>query len=264
MTGKGDKERRGGRNPSYIVPAVDRAIRILSLLRGREREMTIAEVTQATGWHKSSVHKLLVTLNDHGLLDRDPATKRYSLGVALSEYGRIALSGLDVRQAAKPFLKALVEYSGETAALSILRGIRMTLVDVEESPFEVRVALVVGMNEPATVTSNGKALLAYLPEDRANQIIREAGLPAMTRKSITKSGRYRQDLVGVRARGYAIDCGEYQDGITGISAPVLDSKGQVIGALSIAGPSFRMKRDKLRDYGKKCSESAAQLSALLK
>ncbi len=248
---------------AYIVPAVDRAARILSMLRTEGREMTIAEISDATGWHKSSVHKLLVTLNYHGLLDRDSTTKRYSLGVALSEYGRIALSGLDVRQAAKPYLKALVDFSGETAALSLLRGTKMTLVDVEQSPSQIRVALTVGMRAPATTTSNGKAVLAYLPESQAVEIMRIEGLPAMTRKSITKPGAYNVDLAATRERHYATDYEEYQEGITGVSAPVFDSRKQAIGALSIAGPAFRMTRDKTRNYGTKCAEMAAQLSATL-
>lgn len=70
---------------AYIVPAVDRAARLLSLLR-TETQMTISEITEATGWHKSSVHKLVVTLNHHGLLDHDESTRKYSLGAVLAEY----------------------------------------------------------------------------------------------------------------------------------------------------------------------------------
>jgi DNA-binding IclR family transcriptional regulator len=247
----------------YIVPAVDRAVRILSLLRSEGREMTIAEIGELTGWHKSSVHKLLVTLHYHGLLDRDPATKRYSLGVALYEYGRTAVQGLDVRRAAKPFLKMLVDHSGETAALSILRETQLTLVEVEESPSQIRVALAVGLRAPATTTSNGKAVLAFLPENRLLEILKAEGLPAMTKKSITKTGAYRADLDATRNRGYATDCEEFQEGITGVSAPVFDAAGHVIGALSIAGPAFRMTRDKIGSYGRKCVEFAEQLSSQL-
>jgi len=257
------KPNKGTTSRAYIVPAVDRAARILSLLRTEGREMTIAEIADATGWHKSSVHKLMVTLNYHGLLDRDAITKRYSLGVALSEYGRIALNGLDVRHAAKPILRTLVEYSGETAALYILRGSQMTLVDVEESPTQVRVSLNIGMRSPATTTSNGKAVLAYLPDDRVAEIMKIEGLPAMTRKSITRPSAYRVDLAATRERGYATDYEEYQEGIAGISAPVFDSRKQVIGALSIAGPAFRMSKDKIRNYGKRCADMAAQLSSML-
>ena len=259
------KNEHGGAFQSrYIVPAVDRAAHILSLLGTEGREMTIAEIASATGWHKSSVHKLLLTLNYHGLLDRDQFTKRYSLGVMISEYGRIALNGLDVRKAAKPFLKALVDYTGDTAALAILRGTKITLVDIEESKARVRVSLAIGMKTPATTTSNGKAVLAYLPKSRVMEIMRIEGLPAMTKKSITNPEAFLQDLASVRRRGYATDYEEYQEGVFGISAPVFDSKEQVLGALSIARPAFRTAKDKTRHYGSKCAEIAAQLSAKLK
>jgi IclR family transcriptional regulator, KDG regulon repressor len=263
-----DKSRQGtfreAGNRAYIVPAVDRAIRILSLLKTAAQGMTIADISDMTRWPKSSVHKLLVTLNFHGLLNRDETTKRYSLGVALSEYGRIALNGLDVRRAAKPLLKKLVEFSGETAALSMLHGSQMTIVDIEESPAQVRVILNVGMRSPATTTSNGKAVLAYLPENRSNEILRTEGLPAMTKKSITKIGAFKVELATTRKRGYATDFDEYQEGITATSAPVVDSGEQVIGTLSIAGPSFRMTKGKARVYGKKCAALAAELSAALR
>ena len=247
---------------AYIVPAVDRAARILSLLR-TEKHMTIAQIAHATGWHKSSVHKLLITLNYHGLLDHDRLTKRYSLGVLLTEYGRIALNNLDFRNIAKPILKDLVDFSRETAALAILRGSQLVLVDVEEPQVQIRVSLNIGMTAPATTTSNGKAVLAWLPESQVNEIMQIEGLPALTRKSITKPELFRAALAAVRERGYATDFEEYQEGVAGISVPVLDSRKQVICAISLAVPAYRMNVSKTRKYGKKCAEMTARLSSML-
>jgi IclR family KDG regulon transcriptional repressor len=254
----------GANKRPHMVPAVDRAARILSLLRTEGREMTSAEIADATGWHKSSVHKLLVTLNYHGLLDRDATTKRYSLGVALLEYGRVSLNSLDIRYIAKPFLKALVEYSGETAGLSILRGTQMIFVDIEEPQIQIRVSLFVGMRSPATTTSNGKAVLAWLPESQVNEIMQMEGLPAATKKSIIKPAAFLAELAATRERGYATDYEEYEEGVAGISAPVLDSRGQAMGALCVAMPVFRMTKEKIRNYGKKCAELTAQLSSILR
>jgi DNA-binding IclR family transcriptional regulator len=265
-----DKKTRDAKNDmpgednkrTYLVPAVDRAIRILALLRSERREMTIAEISEATGWHKSSIYKLLLTLNHHGLLARDPITKRYSLGVALMEYGRAVLNGFDIQHAAKPSLKALGQYSGESVAVSVLRGTKMTLVEVEESTAQVRISLAVGMTTSATATSHGKAVLAYLPENQLNEILRIEGLAKNTKKSIANPGLYRADLEAVRKRGYATDLEEFETGIMGISAPVFASKA-VIGAILMALPAFKMTKEKIRLYGKKCAEEAARISALL-
>jgi DNA-binding IclR family transcriptional regulator len=259
-----NKNKVQSRNPklAYIVPAVERAIRILSLLKTERREMTIAEISEATGWNKSSIYKLLLTLDHYGLLARDPLTKRYSLGVALMEYGRAVLNGFDIQHAAKPSLRALAEYSGGSVAVSILRGTKMTLIEIEESTAQVRISLAVGMTTSATATSHGKAVLAHLPESQLNEILRIEGLAKNTKKSITNPGLYRADLETVRKRGYAIDSEEFEEGITGISAPVFASKA-AIGAILIVLPAFKATKEKIRLYGKKCSEEAARISALL-
>jgi IclR family transcriptional regulator, KDG regulon repressor len=250
--------------PVYLVPAVDRALEILALLRAEGREMSLAEITKATGWHKSSVQRVLATLNYHGFLQRDEATKRYILGIALAEYGRIALNNLDIRQLAKPFLQALVNFSGETAVLAILNETKMVMIDKREPLNQIRASPFLGTRFPATATSNGKALLAWLPEERVNEIMQIEGLPTTTDRSITTPSAYRSDLAAVRERGYAIDREEFQEGVSGVSAPVFSPKGQVIATLSVVGPAFRMMEENIRDFGKECVKVAAQLSTKLR
>jgi DNA-binding IclR family transcriptional regulator len=251
----------GNKKCVYLVPAVDRAVRILELLKAHKDEMTLAEITKATGWHKSSIQKLLVTLSHHGVLERDETTKRYSLGISLAEYGRIALNSLDIRLAAKPYLKELVDYSGETAVLAILNATKMVMVDKKEPVLQIRASPFIGSRFPATATSNGKALLAWLPEDRVDEILKIEGLAAFTPKSIVNRAAYRLDLAATRKRGYAIDCGEFQEGACGVSAPILGLGRQVIATISIVGPEFRVTEKKIQDYGPKCVEVAGKLSA---
>jgi IclR family transcriptional regulator, KDG regulon repressor len=248
----------------YLVPAVDRALEILALLRSEGREMNLAEISKATGSHKSSVQRLMTTLSHHGFVKRDEMTKRYALGIALAEYGRVALNNLDIRQIAKPFLQSLVEYSGETAVIAILNDTKMVMIDKREPVSQIRASPYIGMRFPATATSNGKALLAWLPEDRVAEIIQIEGLPAATKNSIVRPSAYRADLLATRERGYAIDREEFQDGVSGVSAPIFNPKGQVIATLSVVGPAFRMTEENLRKHGEKCVELAAQLSIQLR
>jgi DNA-binding IclR family transcriptional regulator len=250
--------------PVYLVPAVDRALSILALLRSEGREMSIAEIAKATGWHKSSVQRLLATLNHHGFIGRDEISKRYSLGITLAEYGRVALNNIDIRQIAKPFLKELVDYSGETAVLAILNGTKMVMIDKREPPIQIRAAPFVGMRFPATATSNGKVLLAWLPEDQVANIMQIEGLPASTRNSIVKPSEYRADLAAVRQRGYAIDREEFQEGVSGVSAPIFSPRGLVVATISLVGPAFRMTEPNIKDYGEKCVKVAAELSTTLR
>jgi IclR family acetate operon transcriptional repressor len=118
------------------------------------------------------------------------------------------------------------------------------------------------MVAPATSTSNGKAVLAFLPESQVNEIIKTEGFPKRTTKTITKIGIFRKELAAIRERGYATDFEEFNEGLVAVSAPVFDSRGVPMGALAIAGPAFRMTKKKIWHYGKKCAETTAQLSAL--
>jgi IclR family KDG regulon transcriptional repressor len=226
--------------------------------------MTLMEIAKATGWHKSSIHKLLVTLKHHGVLERDPSTKRYYLGISLAEYGRIALDKLDIRVTAKPFLKELVDYSDETAVLATLKGTKMIMIDKREPFKNIRVSPYIGMRFPATATANGKALLAWLPEDKVGEIMLIEGLPKSTKKSIVDVESYRADLAETRRRGYAIDREEIYEGVSGVAAPVFTPGGKAVATLSIVGPEFRMTDERIHDFGRKCVELAAKLSDCLR
>jgi IclR family acetate operon transcriptional repressor len=250
-------------NYEYSVPAVDRAARILMLLRKAARPMTIAEVTEATGWHKSSVHKLLVTLSHHGLLDRNETTKQYSLGIALIDYGQFVLKDLDIAYKAKSFLKELEEYSRETANYCILRGTQMVIVDSVESKIDLRVVPPVGTVNSLIEKSNGKAALAFLPESQTNKILEIEKLPAYTKHSITDPDAFRKELAAIRKLGYATDIEEFREGISAISAPVFASARRVVGTLTLVGPAFRITKDKIPLFGKKCVETAERLSAMM-
>jgi DNA-binding IclR family transcriptional regulator len=249
---------------TYLVPAVDRAARILLILASGAQELTLAEIASATGWHKSSVHKILMTLSRHGFLDRDEATKRYSLGIALVRCGQAVFSNLQVNRSVKQSLKELADFSGETANLAILRGTKMVIVDVMESQIELRVSPPIGTMDSVTTKSNGKAVLAWLPVSQVDEIIKMEGLPAKTRNSITKVKLFQNELIAVRERGYATDFEEFQEGISAVSAPLFNSEGHVTGTLSIIGPASRMTKERMELYGRKCAEAAAQLSPMIR
>ncbi|MHB8765494.1 MAG: IclR family transcriptional regulator [Deferrisomatales bacterium] len=245
--------------PAYLVPAVDRALRILELLKTGGRELGVVEIAAATGWNKSTVQKLLVTLLHHGIVERDERTKRFSLGLALAEYGRAALNKFDIRRAARPFLDELVELSGETAVLGLRQGSTLVMIDKREPPAQIRVSPFLGQAHPATATAHGKALLAWLPEPEREGLCRAAGLPARTPRSITDPALFRADLAATRERGYAEEYDEYQEGVSGVAAPVFGPGGQVLATLSVVGPTFRMSPERMREFGLRCVEKAAEL-----
>ncbi|MBI5441958.1 MAG: IclR family transcriptional regulator [Deltaproteobacteria bacterium] len=253
-------ERRDSEGPAYLVPALSKAFRVLELLKGEDRELTAAQIAKATGWHKSTVQKLLVTLGHYGAVDRDEGTRRYSLGIALADYGRIALRNLDVRRAARPLLKALVDAAGETAVLAVLHGSKVIFVDKAEPPIQIRVSPQIGWRIPATANALGKALIAWLPEPQIAEMIRKEGLSSRTPKTIVDPLAYRKDLAATRERGYSDEYEEFHEGINAVAAPVFNSRGEVIATLSVCGPTFRMTAERMQEFGRRCVEMASTLS----
>jgi len=241
------------------VPAIEKAFAILDMLKRDGAEYTTVELARALGLHKSTVHKILVALSHYGVVQRDESSKRYRLGIALAEYGSAALRNLDIRRIAKPFLQSLMEFGGETACLAVLQGTKVVIVDSKEPPIQIRVSPQIGWRFPATLNAMGKAILAWLPDYRVDEIMRLEGLPARTTKSITDAVAYRAELAITRERGYATEFEEFHYGVNGVAAPVFDSQGTVIASLGIGGPAFRMGEDRIGILGKKCAEVAREI-----
>ena len=243
----------------YNVPAVDRAARIMTILAARTREMTLAEIVAATGYHKSSVHKILVTLCHHKFLVRDEFSKRYSLGIGLVQCGQAVLDNLNINRTAKSCLKELADFSGETANLGVLNGIQIVIVDSMEAESDIRVVPPVGTMDSVINKSSGKAVLAHFPTDLVGKIIEREGLKANTKNSITSMKKFLKELDTVREQGYATDFEEFREGISAVSAPIYDINGKVAGTLSIIGPAFRLTREKMPVYGRKCADIAKRV-----
>ncbi len=247
------------KDPTSLAPAVARAFRILEILKGDGIEYTSTEIARALDLDKSTVYKLLAVLSHYGVVQRDEMTKRYSLGIALADYGRIALENLDIRHVAKPILRELMEFSGETAAIGVLQGTKVVMVDKKEPLVRLRVTPAIGWRFPATLSATGKVLLAWLPEDRIDEIIQKEGLPSTASKSVTDPIAYKADLAEIRKRGFAMQAEQFYDGVSAVAAPVFDPRGRAVAALSLSGPTYRMTEEKMLEFGSKCVALAGQL-----
>lgn len=247
----------------YLVPALDRSLRILELLKNEDRDMNMSEIAIASGLPKSSAQKILITLHHHGFLQRDESTKMYSLGLALADYGRAALNGLDIRKLARPLLKELVDYSGETAVIGVLQGTKMVMVDKKLPLLEICVSPFIGLHLPGTATAMSKAMLAWLPDEKVDEVIRVEGFLLRGPKAITDPDAYLRELEVTRARGYAVEWEEFQKGAYGIAAPVFNPNGNAVAVIGITGPIYRTTDKKLADCAAKCVEIAGELSKML-
>jgi IclR family acetate operon transcriptional repressor len=222
------------------VQSIERALDLLECLARSTGWVGISELGYATGQPVGTIHRLLKTLTARGYVVRDSRTRRYALGPAFRRLAGAGLQTLDWTAIATPFLQELVEISGETANLAVLERNRAVYEAQAQPTRMVRMFTALGNRVPLHCTGCGKVLLAYQPDSVVASIVAEEGLPRYTETTITDPGQLQQELEMIRNQGYAIDNGEQEEGVRCIAVPVYGSKGKVIAALSISGPSSRV------------------------
>jgi IclR family KDG regulon transcriptional repressor len=245
---------------SYNVRAVERAVQILSSFDGEHAERGVSEIAQATGLHKATTHRIAMTLLNCGFLERTADGERLRLGLGVVELGLGALRDVDFRRAAFPYMQQLAERFQETCDLGIFDRGQVLYLEVVHSEHSLTVAARVGRHLPAHCTASGRVLLAFLPPEVVEPIL-SASLPVCTAKTITSPARLREELEATRQRGYGLDDEEFEIGIRAISAPIRDSDGNVIAAMSMLGPSNRLTPERIPEMAEALMETADAVSA---
>jgi DNA-binding IclR family transcriptional regulator len=247
----------------YRVQVLDRAFVLMDVLAASDHALGVTELGERVGLNKSTVHRLLAVLERNRYVERDFGTGRYRLGLKLVHLGSAALSRVDLYSRARAFVERLVEETGETAHVGVLRQSEViSLVDVE-SRRTVRTPSTVGRRSPLHCTSQGKALLAFLPAAELEMVLRGYRFTAFTRSTIRSAQRFRAELERVRRNGFAIDDEEFEEGLRCIGAPVRDHSGKVAAAISIAGPAFRVSPERMPELIRSVLSVAAGLSAAM-
>jgi IclR family KDG regulon transcriptional repressor len=244
---------------TYTVRAVERAMRILSSFDGEHPERGVSEIAQATGLHKATAHRIMMTLLNGGFLERTDDGDRFRLGIRVVEMGLGALRGLDLRRVAFPYMQQLVERFDETCDLSIYDRGGMLYVEVVHSQHSLTIAARVGQRLPAYCTASGRVFLAFLPPEVVEPVL-NAPLTACTENTITSPARLREELEATRRRGYALDNEEFEEGIRAISAPIRDIDGNVIAAMSIPGPTNRLTPERIPEIVQALVQAAEAVS----
>lgn len=209
--------------------------------------------------HKSTVHRLLATLEAKRFVKRDPDTALYTLGNRLVQLAFLSLQSTDLREIAAPYMKKLNEMHRETITLSIMDDADVVYVAVLESPQTVKLAAKPGQRLPALSTASGKVLLAYSNEDIVQKIYKK-GVPHYTSFTIHDTKTMDHILVLARERGFAYSEQEYEEGINAVAAPILDKNQRPIAALAVAGPSYRLSVERMLEIGPSIASVTKELS----
>ena len=248
---------------TYAVQSIERAAALLRSFSAAEPELTIGELARRSHLPRSTVHRLVVNLLRLGFLARDSGSERYRLGLLLAELGTIALSRMGLREKARPIMERLADETGEVVCLAVPERNRSVYVEVVEGHHGLRLRATVGSVAPLHASATGTVLLAYMSEAEVRGIAAETGLPRLTGITLTQIDPLLARLAEIRARGYSIDVGESEEGLTGLAAPVRAPGGVVEAALVIAGPGARILADKARRWAPVVVAAANEISAAL-
>jgi DNA-binding IclR family transcriptional regulator len=252
------------REEENTVKSLAKALSILKLFNPGKSQWSIRDMVEELGYHKSSVQRLVTTLEVHGFLERShPRRGRFVLGPIVLMLGNVASQSIDLRVVARPYLRRLVEQTGETAHLCVVDQSQCYYLDKIDSPQAVRIATYVGQRLPLHCSAVGKTLLSGMTEEEVDHIIDDCGLPRFTGTTITDRRTLFDELTRIRREGLAHDNEEYDLGLRCVAAPVKDSHGVVVAAISVAGPVQRFTTVELVRFGGRVKETAAQVSARL-
>ncbi|HZR95610.1 MAG TPA: IclR family transcriptional regulator [Gaiellaceae bacterium] len=239
-----------------------RGLRVLEALDSEEARaaggLGVLRLAELLGQDKSQISRTLKTLDEHGFVDRDPATRAYRLGWLL--HGLAARAGdAALVAAAEPVVRALARELGERAHLSVLRGAEVLTVASESSARPLEAVAAVGSTAPAYCTSAGYALLV---DDDADE--RLAGVELVVRAPNTPRtlAAVAERVAAARRRGFAVAAEDYEPGLTAVAAPVRDARGRVVAAANVSGPSFRLAH-RIDEAGAAVAEAAARITATL-
>jgi IclR family acetate operon transcriptional repressor len=215
-----------------MVNSVGKALDVLQAFDQGAPSMSIGQLSVQLQMPKSSVHRLVATLEQRGYLIRASGSGRYQLGAKVLQLASVALAGLDLRQNARPHLDRLGRELGDTVHLAVLEDGDVIYIDKIESPRKVQMISHVGGRAPVHCTGLGKAMLAYCPEQEIRDMIARCGLRAFTPATITNVEELLGHLAAVRLRGYAIDQGEHESMVRCVAAPIWDYQDCVVAAVS--------------------------------
>ena len=246
----------------YRVQVLDRSFAILDALAAAAEELSPTELAGSLKLHKSTIHRLLVVLENQRFIRRTPEG-RYGLGTKLIEMGSRAMEQLDLGEQAIPFLRKLVEETGETAHISVLSGTEMMSIANVAGRWTLTTPSTVGRRTQIYCTAVGKAYIAFLPDDRLEPLLKRLQYRSHTRRTITSSPALKSELTRIRRRGFAVDNEEVEDGLRCIGAPVRDYTGEVVASISIAGPVFRVQKGRIVELSRAVMQAADDLSAEL-
>lgn len=243
------------------MTSLEKALSILELVLDEGRNLSITEISQKLGMGKGTVHRILSTLKARKFFQQDSKTKMYGLGVRTLEIGAASKREKFLRKAMAPFLMELFEKCKETVNVAVWEYNEIRYIYRLESEEMLRISAPAGARFPGYCAATGKILLSYFSDDDIRRIYgREKALKKYTKHSIGSIDALIVEMKKVRVNKVAVDDEETLLGVYCVAAPVLNSNGECVAAISISAPKNRVTADKGVTFAKLVSETARIIS----
>lgn len=242
--------------------SVQRALSLLRIFTDSQPSWTLRDLAKRTKLNKTTLFRLLTALESEGLISRDPITETYRLGPEIIALGGRALRSNPLQSISRDELKALAERTRETATLEVLSGRDVIILDEITGDRLLGGVAWIGTRWPAFATSTGLAILAGMPQQEAQEVLK-LPLAQITPKTITTSDQLRKEFQNIRQRGYSIADEALELGFIAIGSAVYNHDGIVAGAISIGGPKIRIAADRINELGNIVKSAASRISAKL-
>jgi PcaR/PcaU/PobR family beta-ketoadipate pathway transcriptional regulator len=247
-----------------FIESLSRGLSILSLLSETKTPLTLTELSHQLGLSKSTIQRLVFTLQHIGYIERDGGNKKYRLGPKSLSIGFAAMRNLDLKRIAYPYLEEISKETGETVNLAVLDGEEIVYVERIKTQHILNVDIQIGSRLPVYCTSMGKAMLVFLPESQVEKILDAKDLVPLTSRTTINKEAIKRKLKKVRVRGFATNNEEVHIGVRSVAAPIRNFNGEVIAAVNIAVPSIRVSLKKLETViAPKVVETANKISFAL-
>ncbi len=252
-------ERVGQMGKTKNIQSLERAFAILELFEETNKKMSVKEISLALGLSKSTVFGLINTLSNLGYLMQDSETLKYSLGYKILALGSAVSSNDILANVADKCLQAVSDKFQETTLCVIEENGYVVYIGKNESSSSIVLKTKIGTKKELYCTGVGKCYLAFMPGEKAEKILAR-GLESKTENTITDMDKMRMELNEIRKKGYAVDNEEYEIGISCVAVPVFNKSGDIISAISLTGPVFRIKKLDLDVVAASLKEAADNIS----
>jgi DNA-binding IclR family transcriptional regulator len=249
-----------GRNSTF-VQSVDRAISVMEFL-SRRGWSGVTEVANELNIHKSTAYRLLTTLRDRGLVEQDAATEKYRLGFGLVLLASSVRADLDILRCARPVCERLSEQTRETVTVAVLEEDDAVVIHQTISRTSALNADWTGRHTPLHATAAGKIFLAHMTANQRRRVLRRP-LERFTENTIVDPAVLQDHVQVIADDGFAYTVEELEVGLNAIGAPIYSANGEVVGAMSVSGPAFRLPGDFIPKTAELIKEAAAEISRCL-